>query len=295
MMEKAEELMYGGIDLHVHSSPCLFDRPLDHFELAEEARSKNMQGVMLKTHYDPSVFKAELVKQKVRGIEVYGGVVLNSFVGGLNPAAVEVAIQAGGKMVWMPTITAANHIEFYGETQYKSLKRRKALDVASQGITILDEEGNLKPEVFKILDLIAESSVILGTGHLSANEIDVLIEEALRNGIEKILVTHPFFEVPNLSLQDQIKYANKGIYLEKSFCSVTPMWATVSIDRMVESIKKIGPDKCVLVSDLGQMHNPRPADGMQQFIQMLLEKGIGETDIRTMFVENPAQLIGARK
>lgn len=93
----------GAIDIHVHSSPSIFPRSVNDLELAEQAKQAGMRAIVLKAHEESTVSRAKLVSKVVEGIEVYGSLVLNEYVGGLNPYAVDMAIQQGAKLIWMPT------------------------------------------------------------------------------------------------------------------------------------------------------------------------------------------------
>ena len=58
--------------------------------------------------------------QEVPGIEVFGGIVLNRAVGGINTEAVRRMIEMEGRrgrIVWLPTIDAENQIGFARESR----------------------------------------------------------------------------------------------------------------------------------------------------------------------------------
>ncbi|MGB2783636.1 MAG: DUF6282 family protein [Atribacterota bacterium] len=106
-----------------------------------------------------------------------GGVVLNRYVGGINPYAVEIAIRLGAKIIWMPTQWAKHHIEdTFGTTQYKHMKQTesKAKFLPMKGIGILDEKGEIILETKQVLQIIKESDVALTTSHLTKEEIKIL-------------------------------------------------------------------------------------------------------------------------
>ena len=111
--KKAEELLKGAYDLHVHSSPSVFPRELDGFQLIREADAAGMAGVMLKSHYESTALRAELIN-RYSGCKAkaYGGLCLNCPAGGLNVYAVKNALRAGAKIVWMPTRDAKNSLVF---------------------------------------------------------------------------------------------------------------------------------------------------------------------------------------
>lgn len=119
----------------------------------------------------------------------------------------------------------------------------------------------------------------------------MLVEEARRRGIQKILVTHPFFKVPNLDLDTLRHLTGLGAIAEFGYCTISPMWAYASPKRVAEAVQALGSEHCVLVSDTGQRHNPVPAEALRIFAQALFESGLDEEDIYTMIQKNPSQLL----
>jgi hypothetical protein len=292
-MARCHELLHGGIDLHTHSSPSFFDRLLDDVGLAEQARAAGMRAVLYKAHEQDTTGRAALVRRVVPGIEAFGGVVLNQVVGGLNPAAVDASIKLGGRMVWMPTMSAQHHIGFFGGSHFGShMKGKTAAAGAPQGLTVLDGAGGLRPEVREILRLIAAAGICLSTGHLSLAEIQALVPAARTAGVARILVTHPDLKLSGIGVADQKALADAGAILEKDVNTLGPPWHSTTLDAMIHSIREVGPARCVLATDYGQLHSPAPVEGMRIFVQLCLEQGISETEIRTMVADNPARLLG---
>ena len=85
----------GIIDIHAHADPDKTGRSLDVLELAKLYRDRGFRAVVLMNHYDSTAGMAYLANKYTPGIEVYGGMVLNRLVGGLNPAAVEHMLRIG--------------------------------------------------------------------------------------------------------------------------------------------------------------------------------------------------------
>src|SRR5438034_11843612 len=83
------QTLTGVVDFHVHSDPDSNPRSIDAIDLAKLARQRGMRGLVLKNHYEPTAALAYVVRKEVPGLEVFGGIVLNRTVGGVNPAAVE--------------------------------------------------------------------------------------------------------------------------------------------------------------------------------------------------------------
>jgi hypothetical protein len=96
----------GVIDFHVHSHPDVFGRNMDDIDIAQLAKARGMRGIVLKNHVSETASRAALVTKVVPGVEVFGGIVLNKAVGGVNPDAVEWMhrVYGGrGKVVWLPS------------------------------------------------------------------------------------------------------------------------------------------------------------------------------------------------
>lgn len=279
----------GAIDLHCHPYPDLFPRLADDFDIAIAARDAGMKALVLKCHHESTVSRAYLVQRIVPDIKVFGGVVLNSYVGGINPAAVEAALRLGGKEVWMPTVDSGYHAQVHGgtggyESQSGGVSR-------AEGIWVTDAQGKLQPVVKDVLGLVAQYGAILATSHLSPKEIVALVTEARDAGVQKIVVTHPFFKVPSLDLATIEELGRLGAMPEFGYCTVSPAWQYAAPEKIVEAVRRVGASRCLLVSDTGQRHNPLPSEALRVFAQTVFEKGIAEQDVQRMIARNPYDLL----
>lgn len=285
----------GAVDLHIHSYPCLIPRLADDRKMAEAARADGMRAIVLKCHHESTASRAYLLDSEYPDIRVFGGIVLNSYVGGLNPAAVEAALRGGAKEVWMPTIDAGYHAKMHGGlTGAYDVQSSGRGESGAKGITIL-RDGRLKDEVQAILEVVAEHDAILGTAHLSKMEISALIRGARERRVSKILITHPFFKVPGLDLASLKELVGVGAIAEFGYCTVSPMWAYASVRQVKEAIEELGVENCVLMSDAGQRHNPMPSESLRVFAQCLLELGLTMGQIRTLIEANPLRLLGVHQ
>ena len=279
----------GAIDLHCHPYPDLFPRLADDFDIAMAARNAGMKALVLKCHHESTVSRAYLVQRIVPDIRVFGGIVLNSYVGGINPAAVEAALRLGGKEVWMPTVDSGYHAQVHGgtggyESQSGGVSR-------AEGIWVTDADGTLQPVVKEVLGLVAQYGAILATSHLSPKEIVALVKEARDSGIQKIVVTHPFFKVPSLDLATIEELGRLGAMPEFGYCTVSPAWQYAAPEKIVEAVRRVGASRCLLVSDTGQRHNPLPSEALRVFAQTVFEKGVAEQDVQRMIARNPYDLL----
>lgn len=144
------------------------------------------------------------------------------------------------------------------------------------------------PQITQICSLIAEADIILGTGHLYLEEIKLLVDEARRQGVKKILMQHPEFLI-NATIDEMIDFANKGFFIEHSM--VFYIKGSIEKEYLFEMIRKVGAERTVLGSDLGQMGNPSPIEGIRKCIEILLEMGISDEEIDLMIRQNPAKLL----
>lgn len=291
------ELMHGACDLHVHLEPCMFTRQTNELEFARFALKAGYRAAVSKCHHTLNADRIGAVRQQVPGFEMFGAVVLNHFVGGLNPYAVEASIGSGGKITWMPTMHAANHVKTFGSPSYARLTRKWDLNAAELSsvrppISIFGENAKIKPEVHDILHLVAKSGTILATGHLGYEEMKALIRAARESGVEKVVVTHAEMEVSNLSVEQQVELADMGAYIEHVILPLLPLYGRLSPEQYVAAIKAVGPERTILSTDCGQPYNPHPIEAMRQFVRTLLYKGVPKAHIDLMLKRNPTQLLG---
>jgi len=285
---KPYELLEGSIDLHIHAGPDLFPRELDEADVAQQAEEIGMRAVLFKSHFTTNADRVYMLRKRFEKIGLYGSVVLNKSVGGVNSEAVFAALNLGAIRVEMPTVDARQHIQKLGRTYPWS----KIQLPATEGITILDGGGRLIPEVTQVAELVAAHDAILATGHLTVPEIYALIKEAARVGVKKILVTHADLDVVSVPKEDQRRMAEMGATIEHSFTPCTHLRQRLDPRRIVEAIDYVGAERCVLSSDMGQPVNPLPREGFRMFVKTMLHLGISQGDVDTMIRDNPAKLLG---
>jgi hypothetical protein len=283
-----QELLKGVIDLHVHGAPDIFERPWSELDMAKQAREAGYRGILFKSHFTTSATRVQIYRKLIDGIELFGNLTLNHSVGGINPHAVFAAAGFGVKEVKMPTMHSARHIQVEGRPNYPWSKVKQP---PIKGITILDEAGHPIPQLREVLELIAANDIMLSTGHLSKQELRVLISEALSAGVKKILVTHAGLNVVDLSPEEQVEFADMGAFIEHSFSECMPL-RRLDPRIVANAIKKVGPNRCIMSSDFGQYHNPLIVEGMRMFIRHMLVLGISKDDIEIMTKHNPAKLMG---
>jgi hypothetical protein len=267
----------GVVDLHIHAAPDIRARLMDDIELARDAAEAQMGAILFKSHHTLTADRAALAEKHLGGVRVFGGLALNHAVGGFNPAAVEAALAFGAQEIWMPTLDAANH--------------RRATGMGGGGLTVLDEHGTLLPAVREILGLIAEADVILGSGHLSVREIQVLARAAREAGVKRILITHPELPLVNMPVAVQHELAGLDVFFERCLIVTTPGEGGMPLSTIAEAARQVGPETTIMATDYGQSENPSPVEGMRSYIRGMLSLGFDRTEIDRMTKINPTSLL----
>jgi Family of unknown function (DUF6282) len=292
---EVDGLIEGAVDLHVHPFPSPFPRRMGIVEATKDAEKAKYRAIVVKSHHHSMVPDVLALHETGLGdspVQVFGGVALNPQVGGINPYAVDLALNLGGKIVWFPTISSHahhHHLEEGGTFPNATITLRQG-----PALSILDEAGKVKPEVFDILEQIRDHDAILTGGHLPASEIDILFTEAQKLGVQRILVNHPNFIV-GASPELAGEWARKGIYIEHSVGMYDNFFGSkkskMEFPVLAQYITAAGAGKTMLVSDTGQLNNPRPVDVIKIAIKQLLDHDYDEKSIRSMVGGNAGQLL----
>jgi hypothetical protein len=270
----------GAVDIHVHFAPDpKVERRGNAIEIAKQAAEMGMQALVFKSHEYPTQPVAYTVSQVVSDITLIGGITLDYEVGGLNPAAVEATANMGGRVVWMPTYSAQ------ADRQHKGL---------SGGICLLDDNGKLLPEVYAILEVVKAYDMVVATGHVSTRECIALVSEAKNLGINRVVVTHGTTSAfwTGMMPEDMKTMAGMGAYVEHCLHVMMPMTYRMPPQDLVEVIRTIGTENCIISTDFGQDFHPMPAEGLRMGIATLLKAGLDEVELGMLVKDNPARLLG---
>jgi Family of unknown function (DUF6282) len=281
----------GMIDFHVHSSPDVFGRAVDDFEVTRKALEARMGALVLKNHVMETGARAYLARKLSDGkIPVFGGIVLNGPYG-INPEAVQWMwrMEGGyGRVVWLPTFDADNHVKTFKD--------------APEGIKVVDGQGKVLPAMIEIMKICAKQNLVLCTGHASAAESLALIKQAKDVGVKHVVVTHAMFTVVNMNTEQMKQAAQMGAKIEIDFLGTLmgpnahmawmAHWKNVSVKENAEAIKEIGAQHVVMGSDLGQTGNPSPMDGMKAMVAGLKANGLNDQQIKIVARDNVAAMLG---
>jgi len=267
-------------------------RRITHAEAARQASEAGFRAIVVKCHYHDTVTDVISMKPLMEGLntEVFGGIALNSQVGGLNRHAVDRSLKMGGRIIWFPTISSNAHLchAAHDEEVQKHFQPRGMLQ--SEEISIFGDDGDLRPEVHQIIEQAKEAGALISTGHLGPEAARALVEAAVAAGHDRLILSHPNYVV-DVQREQARELAELGAVIEHEI-AMYHNDKIFPLSVLVDWIDLIGPEHTSLGSDLGQVGNPLPVEAYTQVIGRLLDSGVSEKDIGLMIRDNPARLIG---
>ena len=276
-----DPVLVGAIDLHAHYGPDSYPRQWDAFEVAALAKERGLRAIVLKNHWSETAGIAYLVrKYGAQGIEVFGAVTLDTPTGGVNPQAVRYMVDVTGgwgRIVWMPTHDSEHEVTFHKE-------QRPLVRVSS--------DGELLPETIEVIALVAEHGLTLATGHVTPEETLMILEEARKRGVTRLIVTHPLLD-PQYTFMSvaQLRAASElGALIEITAGSLYREGP--GRERVLEAIRTLGPESFFVASDSGLTGSPNHTDALVMAARVLRQSGIDEHALDVMFKDNPARLLG---
>jgi len=283
--ERMWSLLHGCYDVHVHTGPSsTTERLFDELELAIQGCYLGQGGFVAKNHDTPSTRSASIVQKAVdqwavehgkKRIEIFGGVVLNYTVGGLNPEAVVAAYRQGGKYVWLPNLDANHHRRVVGEGE-------------GQGIDTIDADGNVTAETKQVLELVAEGDMVLGVGHQSTRERLAVVREAVKMGVKRIEINHVNYMMSWLTPEQCKIFADLGAYIG---IYAMQLGIDYTLDDVLAIYNAVGAERIVLGSDCGHVENPYPLDGLRRLILGFLYRGVSDAEVKLMCQTNAYNLL----
>ena len=291
MNKRIEEIIKQAFDIHYHIGPEIIPRKYTVADFIK-AESGKIGGAVLKNHfYATSVF-INRIKQNKK-LKLFGSIVLNNAVGGLNAKAIYAAsiISDQPIMVWFPTINAENFLrqsafEIAPEwVKQKGFVAKKSKDVKP---VITTKNGKLTKQALEVLRMIKKCNAVLATGHISWKESNLLAQKARKMGIQ-VIITHPIYQRIGMPIKIQKELARKGCFIEQSYSMYSI--DKIPIQKIAEQIKSVGYRNVILSSDVGQKFSPPPSQALYQFSTLLQKERIDIKNLYQMLVINPKKLM----
>ncbi len=290
---RVDEILQGAVDPHVHSGPSVAPRAIDHIQLAKLYSDAGFAAAVTKDHDYSGVMCARLIQDHYPDLRtrIFSGIVLNNVVGGINPHAVEHTAAAGGKIVWLPTLAAENHLAWEKTSAWVHPASTNAMRPAA-GVPLFLED-RLRPEVLDVLDVVAATGMALASGHIHISETRIVFAEARRRGVERLILTHPE-DIVGASPDDVQDIAAMGAFVEHSlaFFVEGSRFKNRTAEDLKAFIDMVGPERTILCSDLGQVGSLNPLDGFRQAVTTCLSLGYSDAQVHRMVATNAAGVIG---
>jgi hypothetical protein len=321
-LELSKELLEGAIDIHVHAGPHISSSPrrVDPVQAAIQARDAGMRAIVFMDVFEMSNGTAWLVNRVVPDFRTYGGLILNTVYGGMNPRAVKTAIHYGDGAKY---VSFGAHSTFFQASREGRIVEGRFVPLGELYPRFKAEEldrciripidGAPGLELDEILRLIAENpQIYMITGHVSPEEAVRLVDLAGEYGIGRVVVSSAVAKIASL---DQLRYmAEMGAFIEYTLAAYTHTTSIpkthyyvereyASIDEgmsggpgggireAAEQIKELGADRCVMATDFGVYTLPEPVEGLREFIACLLDLGMPQGDIRKLVKTNPEKIL----
>ncbi len=288
---RIDAILIGAVDPHVHSGPSIAPRAIDHLELAQEMSKAGFAAVITKDHDYSGVMTAALIARHHPELptKVYSSIVLNNVIGGFNPYAVEHTAAMGGKIVFMPTLAAENHLRWEKSSGWVHPASTQKIRPASP-IPVLNADKTVRDEVKEVLDIIANNDLALASGHLHVSETWLVFEEARKRGVKRMVLTHPE-EIVGASLNDVRGIAAMGAFVEHSLCMFVEgsKFKVCEGEDLKKHIDAAGVSQTILCSDLGQTGTISPLEGFRRGVKLCIDLGYDDEDIHAMVSTNAAK------
>ena len=291
-MGAVEELLVGAVDLHCHSGPSPMPRRITHAEAARQADALGFRAIVVKCHYHDTVTDVLSMAPLLDGVRtaVFGGIALNSQVGGLNPHAVDRSLRMGGRMIWFPTISSHEHLCHAAEDPAVRSHFQPMGMMASDEVSVFDDGGDVRPEVHAIVELAKQAGALISTGHLGPDSARALVETAVAHGHDRLILSHPNYVV-DVDREQAVQLADLGVVIEHEL-AMYHNDKIFPLSVLVDWINLVGPERTSLGSDLGQVGNPLPVEAYVAVTGRLLDSGVPPDAIRMMVRDNPVRLLG---
>ncbi|NMW84451.1 hypothetical protein HKO22_01670 [Peptoniphilus sp. AGMB00490] len=280
MRDSIKEIIEDSFDLHVHSAPSHVKRSIDDIDLIKKASTYKMAGILIKNHYEPTSGRAELINEHFDfHTRAYGGVVLNTTVGGINPYACESAFKMGAKIVWLPTRDAKNSL-MYGNMKGDFFER--------EGLSVIDNDGNLTSSFKEVVEVVKKYDATLATGHISLEESLKVCDYAIREKV-KVVLTHPDWNRTKIPTDIQIELGEKGVFIEKVWANLDDGDCTT--DEFLSVMNRLDFNNIFITTDRGYYRKKPPFESLVDCIEFLIEKGVDNKSIKKMLKSTPEFIV----
>jgi Family of unknown function (DUF6282) len=287
-LSEVPKLVIGAVDCWVHANPDLLVRRVDDVHLARDSASAGLAAVIHRHHWGSTAERSALARD-ITGFPILGAVLLNDSVGGLNPAAVELALEMGARWIGLPTISARpfrERMSAFHPSFFQHLK------FAPGRIEVRQTDGSLRPEMLQILRLVRAGDAVLNLGYVGNDEMLAVARAAAELGLTRLVLTNAHLSDYEL----EAVLAIPGFFFEVTSYGTHPEglggteWAA-GLRRNVELIRNVGVERVILSSDGGMAGAPAPAEILRWALSRYAEAGFSVAELRALVQTNPRRLL----
>jgi hypothetical protein len=296
-----EPILRGALDLHVHGYPdagLSWRQRQDDLTLARAASASGMAGIVLKSHFWPTMDRAQILNSVLDdpSFTVHSSITLNPLIGGVQATTVEAAAGHGARVVFMPTWGSRN------DHGHGGVVRRAIIDrefpsfgtyLDRHAVRIVDDSGRLDPRAADVVRVCHERDLVLSTGHLSVDESLRLAELGADLGYRRLVFSHPFSSSIAASADAIDEMAGLGATVEMTAVLTMMARPPVGVEAMYDTIQRIGAARVVISSDVYFDWCPPHVDMLRMTIGQLRTLGMTEPDLRAVFADNPSRLLAS--
>ncbi|MGW2420085.1 DUF6282 family protein [Streptomyces sp. NPDC001709] len=278
----------GFVDVHYHVGPDAYVRR--HTAASAGARYARLGGwVVLKNHLGSTAAQAWEARQQ--GLPVSGSIVLNDIAGGLDPRLVEQAVIQHGEdsglrlVVHLPTVTGRAHKSRLARTPAHPLLAREGL----RPLTVTDEGGTLRPEVREILHMARDLPLVISTGHADGHEVRLLVDEAVKLGVPRLMLNQPANPLTGLTCSDLLDIASaEQVWTEQT--ALTHLLDYQDWDDFSAVLARV--PRVVYSSDLGQTSQMDIEEWRTGSQDWFAKAGLDEARITEIVRDAPLRMLG---
>ncbi len=278
-------------DLHVHISPDIVLRKYNLYNINKVLPTTH-SGIVLKSHVYNTVKLANHLRKQ--GYPIYGSLVLNKYIGGLNINTIKTTIKNSYQhepfILYFPTFSYNYWITNLEKKTTKTFKNNIFLETISYN-------GHLKKNVIDIIKLASYHNIPIATGHSNKNEVLLLCEEVEKNN-GTLLLTHPCHPFIGFTINELniILNSSSNIYIEITLLML--LNKKQSFENLYKLLSICNNNKICISSDLGQIDNISPSTGYKWFNDNLNNYFNDIQFSKTLFKKlcwlNPMKLLGLR-
>lgn len=296
----ALDLLAGSVDSHVHCCPHINQRTITLFDAVRQASSVGMRGLGLMDVFANTSGLAALARLELAhlGVDVFGGIILEPYAGGISPRTVQTALgmgygTGGARFVSLP----CHHTAFVARSERRS-------PAYIETCLSIPDSGELPDPLPEIIDMCVEADVVFNLGHLSGPETVRVAEQAAARGCRRMLAPAGY-----LQPDEARAIVSAGASIEYSFFVFSHATAVrqtmidaerhrfpyADFDMAVDIVRNVGPANVVLSSDSGAFVLPSPVESFRCFLAMWQSSDFELAEIRRMAADNPTRLFKVQR